>query len=296
MRKIMYEIAKADFLERVRRFSFIVMIALTLISVFFVVPNPDAVVSSITINPAEFAQSSDVSWVLFATSVCAGLFFPIIGVAYIKNAIDTDRTYGMIDLIQTSSTQRTAYLFGKLVSNCFLLLILWIVLILGALIMSVIKFPNNTISVKMLVIVFLGMLPNILFCAAIAVIWEIIPVFRNKSGKIMGTVFFFFLMIMSMTVSMIVSLFRMETCLGYCFDVTNLLWNIQNVENIVFPISGNHANVTILSGGDANLNDSRLPALLLDNLRFSKEFLIGKTIMLFLCITATAISYFCVFQ
>lgn len=293
MLKNVFRIAKADFLERVRRFSFIVMIAVAMIIIFFAVPNPEAMLSSITINPTEFAQSSDVSWIFFASSVCAGLFFPIIGVAYIRNAIDTDRKYGVIYLIQASNTKKVEYIYGKIISNFLLLFVLWNVLLFGAFIMSIIRFPNSNTPVRMLIIVFFSMLPNILFCSTMAVVLEVLPLFKSKMGNNIGTILFLLLCIISISVSVS----GITTYWGHFFDITNILWNIQNVENIVFPISGRHADITILSGGEANINNNHLPILCLNSIEYSEEFMIGKMMLILFCLSvAAAVSFWAFYE
>ncbi|HIT89441.1 MAG TPA: hypothetical protein IAC41_03360 [Candidatus Merdenecus merdavium] len=279
MFKRIYGIAKADFLERRRRFSFIIMIAVAVISIFFFVPNPEASVSSITINPNEFAQMSDISWILFATSICVGVFFPIVGGTYIKNGVETDRKYGLSDLAQTSGIKKSEYIFGKILANFFILLVLLIVLFLGSLFMSVIKFPGERIPVKMLWVVVIGSLPNLIFCATVATGLEIIPIFKGNIGRNVGTILLFSIMI----ANIVSAVMKPISWIGEIFDITNLAWSIQNIEDIVFPISGKHADVAVLSGGIANHSDSSLPALILDDIGFSKEFVVGKVFILFLC-------------
>lgn len=287
-----YGIAKADFFERIRRFSFIAMIIIMVIAVFFIVPNPKATISSITINPDDFAQMSDVSWIFLSASICAGLFFPIVGVIYIKNSISTDRKYGLIGLIQTSAVKKSEFVFGKILSNFFLLLALLFVLLFGTLLMAFIKFPDSSVPIKMLSVIFVGMLPNLVFCATIAVILEILPIFKSNTGSSIGIILCFSLII----ASIVTAILKPINYLRGIFDFTNLAWLIQNMEDIVFSTSGKHVQLVILSGGTANYTDNSLPKLLLENIRLSKEFIIGKIMMLILCFIIAFISSYWVFN
>lgn len=63
---------------------------------------------------------------------------------------------------------RLSYCLGKSLSNFFLLLVVWAVVMIGTLGMVVFRFPGETISIGQFLTPFLVLLPGLVLIAAIA--------------------------------------------------------------------------------------------------------------------------------
>ena len=60
---IIYQVMKADLLERVRRSSFLAMCVFAMFLAFFSVPDVEAPLVSICMEPGIFSQGSNPSWI-----------------------------------------------------------------------------------------------------------------------------------------------------------------------------------------------------------------------------------------
>lgn len=76
---IIYQVMKADLLERVRRSSFLTMCIFAMFLAFFSVPDVEAPLVSICMEPGIFSQGSNPSWMPIAIALCGGVLFPMIG-------------------------------------------------------------------------------------------------------------------------------------------------------------------------------------------------------------------------
>ena len=98
---IIYQVMKADLLERVRRSSFLAMCVFAMFLAFFSVPDMEAPLVSICMEPGIFRQGSNPSWIPIAIALCGGVLFPMIGLSFVKNNISTDRESGLLYGLQS---------------------------------------------------------------------------------------------------------------------------------------------------------------------------------------------------
>lgn len=140
--RAVWGVAKADFLERVRRFSFVAFCALAVFFTFWFVPRPTGF-TALVIDPDVFQQGSDPSWIPMSAAMCGGMMLCLFGFAYILHSVRSDRENGVLSLLRTSPTKRAAYLFGKLLSDTLLLLCLLAAVLVGAFLVMEIRFPGR---------------------------------------------------------------------------------------------------------------------------------------------------------
>jgi ABC-type transport system involved in multi-copper enzyme maturation permease subunit len=140
-------VARADFLEKFRRFSFVAMMALSLFAAFWLVPRNDGSVQLIAIQPDRFVQAGNPSWIPVTSAWGLGIILPLIGFFYLRNTIAFDEKSGVMQLVSSSPIGYTRYMFGKLCSGTLLLYCFASAVILGSFFIMLWLFPGQLLSV-----------------------------------------------------------------------------------------------------------------------------------------------------
>lgn len=228
---IIYNVFRADFLERTRRFSFMALCAAVMFLTFFSVPDVKAPFVPICIEPYIFRQGSNATWIPITISLCGGILFPIVGFGFVRGNISIDRNNGFLYACQSMNMKKSNYVVGKFFSNLITLTIMWFVSILSAAIMLVLKFPNHMLGFCEYISPFMGIYPGIVFAAIFAVILESLPIhdrFKNAVG--ITTLFIMFLISYSTS--------DYSNPLIRIMDYSNYRWNMDSINSVVNPVIG----------------------------------------------------------
>lgn len=153
---LIYQTAKADLMERTRRFSFLIICTFSLFLAFFSVPDTEAPLVSICMEPNLFKQGSNSSWIPITIALCGGILFPMIGLSFVKNNINGDRTNGFLYSMQAMNMKKGNYILGKFFSNLLMLTVMWLLVIIGAAIMLPFQFPGQLLSFYDFISPFIG--------------------------------------------------------------------------------------------------------------------------------------------
>lgn len=266
------EIAIADYKERSRRFSFLALAALFVIFAFFAVPDPTSAITSITVDTNYFVQGTTWSWVPVAAALCIGIILPLMGFFYVRNTLIFDKETGVSNLIYTSSVSKIVYMAGKYLSNILLLFCLLLIVIVSSFYMTLIKFPNTSFPVFQFVSYFLSIIPGILICASMALLFEAIPFFQTKSGNGAAVVIFLAFYISCITFAII----QPNGMVARFFDITGFSWLKECIDHSVYPITKETAEIALFVGGSANVSNSRLLPLTFLPLHVSTKILAEK--------------------
>lgn len=284
-----WKIAQADLRERTRRFSFLFIAALSVLAAFWAVPRPAAEFTSITIDTASFSQGTTWSWIPMAAALCMGVLLPLIGFFYIKNTLSFDRETGTVNLIFTSPVSKFTYFAGKYISNLWLLFSVLLIVAASSLFMAFVHFQNARFSIFHFLSFFVSAIPGLFFCAAIALLFEAIPLFQTKMGT--GLAGFVYLIIYIICLNF--ALASPQGVIARFFDITGFTWLKNCVDRSVYPVTGKPAEIALFVGGSANINDHSLPALAFGHLSFAPQLLPEKIFLvimgLILCATAAMI-------
>jgi len=187
--RILFHLVRADFLERVRRYSFLVMLGLVVLLGYLVtsgkmrmrmVPDYLGVVNS------ALAGGTMTIMVTF--------FLGWIGFYIIKGSVSRDYTTGVGQIMATTPISRPLYMFGKWLSN-FAVLGICILIMLGeGIVMSLLADAKGFDLVALAAPIVIIGLPGMALVAAFAVLFESIPWLRGGLGNIVY--FFFYLMLL----------------------------------------------------------------------------------------------------
>ncbi len=175
-------IIAATFLEKRRQASFLGICVALAFAVVFMFPKDSGVMRPLIINPNTYVQANNATWIPVSVSFIMGFFLPLIGVAYLRDAIALDREHGVMNLMMTTRINRLKYAFGKFVSNLAFLFIFLLTVMLFTLLGSVLKFGISSLKITQFVMPFVIIVPGLCFVAALTLLTETLPGLKNWFG------------------------------------------------------------------------------------------------------------------
>src|SRR5215468_6894297 len=172
-------IALADFLERVRRHSFLVTL------LFAVFLGYCAATGKIYIRLDDYRGLYTSAWIGTMVAMVVGCFVSLIGFYIVKNAVDRDRITGVGEILATTPMSRAAYMLGKLLSNFAILASITVVLALCAVVMFFLVGEDPHFDGVALLSPFLLLAaPGMALVAAAALFFETVPLLRGGVGNV----------------------------------------------------------------------------------------------------------------
>jgi hypothetical protein len=182
--RILYHMVRADFLERVRRYSFVVTLAAALYLAYVVAAEKVWIVVG---NGYRGVYNS--AWIGVLMALCCSTFLSLAGFYIVKNSVqrDTDTRVGQI--LAATPMRKNFYTLAKTLSNFAVLTCMVLTLMLAAVAMQGMQAEAHSFSLRTLWSPFiLFALPTMLLTASIALLFETIPILRGGVGNV---VYFF---------------------------------------------------------------------------------------------------------
>lgn len=276
---IIYQVLKADLLERTRRFSFLIICTLSMFLAFFSVPHVEAPLVSICMEPNIFNQGSNPSWIPITIALCGGILFPMIGFSFINNNISMDRNNGLLYCMQSMSMKKGNYIIGKFLSNLLILTVMWLLVMIGATLMLPFQFPNQSLNIYDFISPFIGIYPGIIFTSAFAIVLGSIPFISRKARNTIGLTILFVLFLINYSTS------DFKNPLLRVFDYSNYRWIMDSINNAVIPIIGRGVQETgILVPGGMFADSKGGQELFFHGLSWSSQYFIDKIILILISI------------
>lgn len=179
----LYHLARADFLERVRRYAFLVtMIASVCLAYAFVPPNPSRYA---TLQIESYRGVYNSAWLGTSLALLCGTFVSMIGFFVVKNAVDRDRQTRVGQILAATPTSKLQYTVGKTLSNFAVLTAMTLAVAVAAIGMQILRAEDRAIDVFQLFSPFILLtLPVLMMTAAVAVLFETIPGLRGGLGNV----------------------------------------------------------------------------------------------------------------
>lgn len=188
---VVLAIARADFLERVRRYSFLFTLAFALYLGYL------ATAGNLVLQVGNMRGIFNSAWIGALLAMVAGSFISLAGFYFVKNTIDRDRQTRVGQILAATPISNFTYALGKALSNLAVLALMIAVLTLSGVAMQLIAGEDRHIALSALIAPFvLFALPAMAVVAAIAVLFETIPFLRSGFGNIA----YFFLWIAGLSV------------------------------------------------------------------------------------------------
>jgi hypothetical protein len=193
---ILYHIARADFLERVRRYSFLLMLGLVLWIGYL---SASGLIRMRV--PPDYLGVINSAWVGATMTVTVSLILGWVGFYIVKGSIQRDYQTGVGQILATTPISRPMYMLGKWLSNFAVLAIAILILLLEGILMNLFLgtegFDLAGLAAPLVVIA----LPWVAMVAAFAVLFEAIPWLRGGFGNIVYFLAFIVFFIWSSEVS-----------------------------------------------------------------------------------------------
>ncbi len=172
-------LALADFRERVRRFSFLVIVALAVFLGYQVISG------FFELRLGSYRGLLNAAWIGTLMALTLSFFLSIIGFYLVRGNIQQDRQTGVGQILAATPMSKLAYVTGKFVSNTAVLLVVVAVLALAALVMLLIHGEDRTLDLAQLLLPFLVFtVPVALLVTATAVFFEATPALRQSGGNV----------------------------------------------------------------------------------------------------------------
>lgn len=176
----LYHMVRADFLERVRRYSF-------LLTMGFSVYLGYAVYSGqMVLRLDEYRGVDNSAWLGSVIGLVGSVWLSLVGFYIVKNAIQRDRQTRVGQILASTPISKSFYTFGKALSNFAVLAVMILVLAVGALAIQIFHRTDPHIDFfALLTPVLLFGLSAVAVTAALAVLFESLPVLRGGVGNIL---------------------------------------------------------------------------------------------------------------
>lgn len=183
IRTISY-IARADFLERIRQYAFLVILGLTLLAAYFFVPPAEA--AYVTLDLDGYRGIYNSAWIGSSVAISTTLLLSLLGFYLVKNSIERDETTGVGQIIASSSVKKLYYLLGKWISNFAVLSVITVAVMAASLIMQWVRGEERAIEWWPLLSPFLFLtLPFMSVVAALAVGFETTRILKGTLGNVL---------------------------------------------------------------------------------------------------------------
>ena len=189
--RAMAAIARADFLERVRRLSF----AVTLLFALFL--GYCAATGKIYIRLDEYRGVYTSAWIGTMMAMVTTCFVTLVGFYIVKNAVERDRSTGVGQILAATPLAKPAYLVGKFLSNFAVLGSMVFVLAVSAVAMKLLTHEDPHFGLFALLSPFLLLaLPAMALVAAVALFFETVRLLRGGLGNVVW--FFLWSMVLAL--------------------------------------------------------------------------------------------------
>ena len=182
--RVLYHMVRADFLERVRRYSFLVTLAGALWLAYGVAAEKVWIVVG---NGYRGVYNS--AWIGALMATCCSTFLSLAGFYIVKNCVQRDTDSRVGEILAATPMRKDFYTLSKTVSNFAVLACMVMILMLAALAMQAMRAEGHTFALWKLwsPFVFIA-LPTMLLTASLALLFETIPLLRGGFGNV---VYFF---------------------------------------------------------------------------------------------------------
>jgi len=189
--RTLYHMARADFHERTRRYSFLLILAAAIY--MGVLVNNGTIYLSLgaiienSLLPS-YRGELNSAWIGTMTVLVTNAFLGLLGFFLVSDCIKRDIHTRVGQIIATTPVSRAAYLIGKWFSNCLVLFMLVLIQAVAAVIMVLLQ-SETALDLSALLIPFFAVaLPYMALIAALAVVFDTVPWLRGTVGN---AVYFF---------------------------------------------------------------------------------------------------------
>jgi hypothetical protein len=161
--RVVYASARADFLERIRRYSFLFTLGLALYCGYL------ATIGRISLRLGDTRGVFNSAWVGTLLTIVGSTFLSLAGFYFVKNTIQRDRETRVGQILASTPLSKFLYISAKVISNFAVLSLMILLLALSAIIMQLVRGEDTHIQLGKLLAPFLFLaIPVMAVVAAVA--------------------------------------------------------------------------------------------------------------------------------
>jgi hypothetical protein len=235
---------RADFLERVRRYSFLLTLG------FAVYLGYAVYAGQVTLRLEKYSGIINSAWVGAVLGLVSTVWLTLVGFYIVKNAIQRDRQTRVGQILATTPMSKSFYTLSKMLSNFAVLATMVLILALAAVAIQLLHGEDAHIDLFALLspILIMG-LSAAAVCAAMAVLFESLPVLRGGIGNIVY--FFLWIAMLSMSVTEMVPSHPVSWLHGLG-DYTGIAAVMGQMHAAVLKVDPQYAGASSFSIGPMN--------------------------------------------
>ena len=178
--RVLYHLARADFLERVRRYSFVLTMGISIYLGYA------AATGQLEMRVGDSRGVFNSAWIGGLMALVCSTFLSLAGFYVVKNTIERDRLTRVGEILASTPMSKTLYVMGKVLSNFLVLAAMVVILAISGIIMQVWHAEASRVDLwKLLGPFLLIVLPAMALVAAVAVLFETIPGLRGGFGNVL---------------------------------------------------------------------------------------------------------------
>ena len=175
---VLYHLARADFLERVRRYSFLLTLG------FAGLLDSGVYRGEIVLTLGKYRGVYNSAWFGAVLALVATTFLSLIGFYIVKNSVQRDEQTRVGRILAATPLSKFEYTLGKTMSNFAVLACMVFILALGAALLQLLRGRSSIDLWQLLSPFLLIALPTVAAVAAVAVLFETVPVLRGGFGNV----------------------------------------------------------------------------------------------------------------
>lgn len=176
---LLYSVARADFLERVRRYSYLLTLGF---AVFLAIA---VLTKKIVLRLNEYRGVPEATWAGASMALVCTVFISLVGFYIVKSAVQRDRTTRVGILLATTPLSKPAYMMGKTISNFAVLASMVVALAATAALMPFFIRQGAADYWRSIPTFLLVSLPSVALVSALAVLFESASWLRGGFGNVL---------------------------------------------------------------------------------------------------------------
>jgi ABC-2 family transporter protein len=190
--RMLLAMVRADFLERVRRYNFLLCMGLAVYLGYAVYAG------QVTLRLDEYSGVQNSAWTGAVIGLVATVWLSLVGFYVVKNSIQRDRETRVGEILATTPMSKLFYTLSKALSNFAVLAAMVLILAAAALLIQLTQGHGAHVDfVALLGPVLVFGLSGVAVSAAMALLFETLPVLRGGVGNI--AYFFLWVFLISMS-------------------------------------------------------------------------------------------------
>lgn len=238
--RVLYHLVRADFLERVRRYSFLVTLAAATYLGYC------CETGKVVIRLDTYRGVYNSAWLGCLMALVSTTFLTLIGFYIVKNSVQRDEETRVGQILATTPMTKSFYTIGKTISNFVVLASMVGVMAVAAVLMQWLKAEDPHVNLWALLSPFLLFaVPAMAFTAALAVLFETLPILRGGAGNVIY--FFLWTALLAVPISSMDKSGRPNEATYFAdfTGVVSVMGNMQADLRNIDPAYKNGASLTI---------------------------------------------------